>query len=119
MGIQELHAYANRRLNVDWNTCGQAAIGTILDFHHIDPFGLPRDRLGHWNDGAIIDALVADGQGPDVLFGWGTTPLRLGFALVKYGLPALPANVPFNLWNVQFQRLAENLASDLPVPVLL
>ena len=122
MTIGSLHAYANSRPGKDGNTCGQAAIATILDFHHIDPFGLPRNAQGFWNDGAIIDALIADGMGPDVIFGWGTQPSRIAEALGKYGLDthvshyAPPVSKsPAGL----FDDLRAFLHRDLPVPVLV
>ena len=91
--INNLDAYANYRPDVDWNTCGQAAIATILDYHKVDPFGLPRSG-GRWRDGDIIDALKNDGMGPDVIFGRGTSPPRIQEALQKYGLHAHGAARP-------------------------
>src|SRR5262245_18478096 len=35
--VAYVHAYANVRPKVDLNTCGQAAIATLLDFHGQDP----------------------------------------------------------------------------------
>lgn len=40
--IDYLHCYGNYRQNVDWNTCGQAAISTIADYHGRGPTHLPR-----------------------------------------------------------------------------
>jgi hypothetical protein len=119
--IEALHAYSNYRNEVDWNTCGQAAIATILDFHHIDPFGLPRDAEGHWNDGVIIDALKADGMGPDVVFGWGTQPSRIVEALRKYGLEAHDSFFAPGVTSPGglFEDLRGALERDLPVPVLV
>ncbi|WP_139177148.1 RICIN domain-containing protein [Geodermatophilus siccatus] len=117
------HAYRNTRPDIDWNTCGQAAIATIIDFHRIDPFGLPRNAAGHWDDGAIIDAIINDGQGPDVVFGWGTTPGRIAEALGRYGCIAKAVCFPpvdIGLWRaVAFSQLAEALNRNLPVPVLV
>jgi hypothetical protein len=97
-------------------------MATMLDFHHIDPFRLPKDSQGHWKAGDIIDALIADGLGPDVVFGWGTTPTRIAEALGRYGL-----GVTATAFNPYFPRsrsalfgdLQELLARDLPVPVLV
>ena len=123
MTLTSLHAYENDR-EEDWNTCGQAAIATMLDFHHVDPFNLP--RIGsYWDDGAIIDAIKNDGQGPDVIFGWGTSPGRIAEALRKYGLTAYDVSSSLlNSYGARtrselFQNLANVLARDLPVPVLV
>jgi len=88
--ISNFHAYGNSRPDVDWNTCGQAAIASMLDHLGRDPFGLPRVRRGidgrmHWDDGAVIDALINAGFGPDVAFGFGTTGGRIRDALFAYG----------------------------------
>jgi len=40
--LDYVHAYRNYRPDVDWNTCGQAAIATITDFWGINPWGLSR-----------------------------------------------------------------------------
>jgi hypothetical protein len=130
MTLNALYAYSNSRANVDWNTCGQAAIATVLDFHGADPFGLPRSSNGHWNSGQVIDALKHDGQGPDVVFGWGTTPWRIEGALQRYGLSAVEV-APNPLGNARcreaaaksrsqlFLDLEAYLATDRPAPVLV
>lgn len=89
--LTNFHAYVNSRPNVDWNTCGQAAIASMLDYHGRDPFGLPRVNSGadgrmHWDDGTVIDNLINAGWGPDVIFGFGTTGGRISDALRYYGL---------------------------------
>lgn len=127
VGIDKFFAYRNYR-SEDWNTCGQAAIASVTDFHGKDPYGLPRSQHGvdgkdHWADGAIIDAIESDGLGPDVVFGWGTTGGRIVDALKKYGLSA---NVSF--WPQQpglmmqefiWSQLKNHIAQGLPVPVLI
>ena len=93
--ISYLHCYVNDRPNVDWNTCGQAAIATISDYWGRNPYGLPRvERDGwngryYWDDGQAIDAIKNGGFGPDVVFGWGTTGGRVRDALRSYGLNAV------------------------------
>jgi hypothetical protein len=114
------HAYVNSRLNVDWNTCGQAAIASMADFHGTNPYGLP--RVGqYWDDGAAIDATISGGFGPDVIFGWGTTGGRIRDALLSYGRAA---SVGFSGlasagWQDQWAALQTYVAQGLPVPVLI
>jgi hypothetical protein len=126
--IANFHAYRNWRADVDWNTCGQAAIGSMLDFHGRDPFGLPRTVSGadgrmHWENGAIIDALKEAGWGADVVFGWGTTPGRIEAALRHYGLNqayAESAGLFFAGWDELWERLKFFLRTlQMPVPVLI
>lgn len=122
------HAYTNSRQNVDWNTCGQAAIATMLDYHGRDPFRLPRDKQGidgkkHWNDGAIIDKLKEAGWGPDVVFGWGTTGGRITDALHQYGLNQVYVDHS-GLFSAGWEQLWDRLKYFLrtlktPVPVLV
>lgn len=118
-----LHAYVNRRPQ-DWNTCGQAAIATILDFHGRDPFGLSRPRHGadgtpRWDDGEIIDALVNAGHGPDVVFGLGSTGGRIRDALTAYGLSAEVgwSGLFSGGWQDQWRTLRSSLELGRPVPV--
>jgi hypothetical protein len=66
--LTSFHAYVNLRPDVDWNTCNQAAIVGITDYHALNPYNLP--RVGqYWDDGAAIDAVINGGFGSDVLFG--------------------------------------------------
>lgn len=126
--IANFHAYRNWRADLDWNTCGQAAIASMLDFHGRDPFGLPRTRKGddgqmHWEDGEIIDALKGAGWGADVVFGWGTTPGRIESALRHFGLNqvyAESAGLFFAGWEELWERLKYFLRTlQMPVPVLI
>jgi hypothetical protein len=123
------HAYINGRQGVDWNTCGQAAIGTILDYYGRDPFRLARgtgpgnDGRMHWDDGAIIDAISQGGWGPDVIFGIGTTGGRISDAIRYYGLQQ--AYVEHSgLFSAGWTELWDKLRYFLrvlhaPVPVLI
>jgi hypothetical protein len=116
-------AYVNNRPNVDNNTCGQAAIASMVDFNKIDPWGLPRPG-GYWNSGAAIDAVKGNGYGPDVMWGlFGTSPGRIRDALQHYGVPnvKLSDSGAFSenhgaQWNL---LLAYVYYSALPVPVLI
>ena len=124
--LENFHAYRNYRSGVDWNTCGQAAIASIADFHGRDPYSLPRPNTGndgrqHWNDGQIIDTIVAAGYGPDVVFGWGTTGGRIRDALSSYGRTASVGHS--GLFSAGWKELWNNLRgyvrAGLPVPVLI
>lgn len=118
---KSFYAYANYRPDVDWNTCGQAAIATMLDYHNRDPFGLPR-YYGRWNSGAIIDRLKDAGWGPDVVFGWGTTGGRIADALRNYGMSHayVEASGLFGSGREQWDKLKYFLRNlQTPVPVLI
>ena len=125
-----LHLYAeisNYRPDVDWNTCGQAAIATITDYWGRNPYNLPRTKrdpinyLYYWDDGQAIDAVINGGFGPDVPYGFGTTGFRIREALASYRLDAF---VGFSGsygqgWQVQWQGLQDYLAGNHPVPVMI
>lgn len=115
------HAYANSRPNVDWNRCGQAAVATILDFHKVDPWGLPRPDTVHWDSGAAIDAIVADGFGPNFIFGWGTSGNQMADALRHYGLRANAVTMFPSMggWSATYGILQSYLNLGLPVPVMV
>jgi hypothetical protein len=120
--LQSFYAYANSRNPQDWNTCGQAAIASITDFHYKNPYSLPRSWDGHWDEGAIVDAIIAGGFGPDVIFGWGTTPGRISSALSSYGLNARTgcSGFLFDDWQGQWNSLLEcvyHMATPTPVLV--
>ncbi|GAA3573394.1 hypothetical protein GCM10022419_062950 [Nonomuraea rosea] len=99
---------------------------TILDFHGLDPFSLARPRLGvdgkqHWDDGEIIDALIANGHGPDVLFGLGSTGGGIVNALTAYGLNAEAgwSGAFSGGWQDQWRTLLSYVELGRPVPVCL
>jgi len=125
--IPYLHAYVNSRANVDWNTCGTAAIATISDYWGRNPYGLPRTvydwRAGryYWNDGQAIDAVKNAGFGPDVVFGWGTTAGRISDALRSYGLNASVGYSGFFSWGWEnlWQSVQNYLYWNRPVPVMI
>jgi hypothetical protein len=118
--LSSFHAYSNWRPGVDWNTCGQAAIASITDFHGLNPYNLPRSGP-YWDDGQAIDAIKAGGFGPDVVFGWGTTGGRIRDALRSYGLKAEVGHSGFLFfgWEDQLKALRRSLSQRLPVPVLV
>ena len=111
---------------MDWNRCGQAAVATLLDYHGLDPYGLPkpvydeRDGLYHWDDGEIIDRIKEDFP-PDHAFGlFGTTPGRIRDALASAGLEARVAS---SRGVSEGQRIWEDVkrsaAAGLPVIVIM
>ena len=118
--LQGFYAYVNSRPE-DWNTCGQAAIASMLDYYHVD-LGIPRTNGTHWSSGEAIDRVKALGFGPDVVVGWGTTPDRIKNALVSCGVPAEVGHsgLFFNGWPHEWNRLlAYVYYSAIPVPVLV
>jgi hypothetical protein len=125
--ISYLHCYSNSRPDVDWNTCGQAAIATITDYWSRNPYNLSRTAYDYktsryyWNDGAAIDAIKNGGYGPDVVFGWGTTGGRMSDALRSYGLNASVGYSGFGFWGWEglWSSLQNYLYWNRPVPVML
>jgi hypothetical protein len=118
--LTSFFAYVNSRPNVDWNTCGQAAVASMVDFYGKD-LGIPKSGA-HWPHGAAIDRVKAVGFGPDVIFGWGTTPNRIRDALNHFGVPAQAhsSGLFFSGWPTLWNRLlAYVYYSAIPVPVLV
>ncbi len=76
-----LRIIRNSRPGLDWNTCGQAAVATVLAHFRTGPFanGGPRD------DGEALDVVRAT-HPPDVPFALGTSAFRLAAALRAHGL---------------------------------
>jgi hypothetical protein len=72
----------NSRPGRDWNTCGQAAVATLLAFHRLGPFAGGADL----DDAAAIDRVSAAFP-PDLPFGLGTSAFRMAAALRRFGLP--------------------------------
>jgi hypothetical protein len=100
----------------DWNTCGQAAIASLLVHFRLGPFAdaVPDD------DGAAIDA-VRVRFGPDVPFGYGTSAFRIAAALRAHGLSA---EITHSGWfgggaARALERLSAHLSRGIPVPVCL
>ncbi|CAA9553506.1 MAG: hypothetical protein AVDCRST_MAG73-3020 [uncultured Thermomicrobiales bacterium] len=127
MAIGYLHCYVNSRPDLDWNTCGQAAVATIADYWGKNPYNLARaerdgrNGLWYWDDGEAIDAVKDGGFGPDVVFGWGTTGGRIRDALRAYRLWAEVGHSGafFWGWEDQWRKLRSYLANNRPVPVLV
>jgi hypothetical protein len=126
--LEYVHCYRNYRPDIDWNTCGQAAIATIADFWGLNPWGLSRSSLDtsnglyYWNDSEAIDSVIKDGFAPDVVFGLGTTGGTIRNALEKYGLDnaAVAWSGIFSTgWEDRWRELQEYVSRDYPVPVLI
>ncbi len=103
---------ANRR-DRDWNTCGQAAVATLLARFGAGPFtsGAAPD------DGAAIDAVSAR-FGPDVPFGLGTSAGRIAAALRAHGLHAeIVHSGPFGAHPERaLERVRQHVSLGIPVP---
>lgn len=119
--LSSFFAYVNSRPGKDWNTCGQAAVASMVDFHGKD-LQLPRGSDGHWADGQAIDKVIDSGFGSDVVFGWGTSPGRIQAALQHFGVAAegRSSGLFFSGWTTEWNRLlAYVYYSAIPVPVLV
>jgi len=125
--INYLHCYVNDRPDVDWNTCGIAAIATIADYWGKNPYSLSRrefdwhNGLWYWDDGEAIDAIINGGFGPDVVFGWGTTGGRIVDALKSYGLNPSVGYSGFASWGWEnlWSSLKSYVNANRPVPVMV
>ncbi|NOT32610.1 MAG: hypothetical protein HOP12_00395 [Candidatus Eisenbacteria bacterium] len=134
--------FVNSRPGRDWNTCGQAAIATVLAAHFratpdlapgvastrsgVLPFEVaPADatrvlpRLAG-TDGEVIDAIMTV-HPPDLPFGAGTTAFRLASALRAHGLHVQRIHAgPLGFGaSRSLETLRAALARRLPVPVLV
>lgn len=104
----------NARPGVDWNTCGQAAIATLL----------AHARLGPFAPGvALTDAQAIDWVGrefpADLPFGLGTSAHRIAHALRTYGLGVERVHSGWFGRNTApvLERVAAHVALGHPVPV--
>ena len=111
---------------MDWNRCGQAAVATLLDYHGLDPYGLPkpvydeRDCRYHWDDGEIIDSIKEEFPPDHALGLFGTTPGRIRDALTSAGLEAHTASSRRvregrRIW----EDVKRSAAAGLPVIVIM
>jgi hypothetical protein len=111
---------------VDWNKCGQAAVATMLDYHGLDPYGLPkpvydeRDGLYHWDNGEIIDRIKEEFPPDHALGLFGTTAGRIRDALAFAGLEAHTASSRRvregrRIW----EDVKRSAAAGLPVIVIM
>ena len=111
---------------MDWNRCGQAAVATMLDYHGLDPYGLPKpvydalDCRYHWDDGEIIDSIKEEFPPDHVLGLFGTTAGRIRDALASAGLEAHTASSRRvsegrRIW----EDVKRSAAAGLPVIVIM
>ena len=104
----------NERPGTDWNTCGQAAIATMLAHFRLGPFVLDASPA----DGEAIDQLRPR-FGPDMPLGLGTTAFRIAAALRAHGLGVERID---SGWRGQraascYDQLRAHVSSGTPTPV--
>jgi hypothetical protein len=106
----------NTRPGVDWNTCGQAAIATVLAHSRLGPFaaGVPV------TDGEAIDWVKREFPG-DLPLGLGTTAFRLAAALRALGLGAERVHSGWFERDAAraLERLVTHVRARHPVPVCI
>jgi len=97
----------------DANTCGQAAVATVLAHFGVEPWS--RAEL---SDGAAID-LVSERFAPDVPFGLGTSGPRVVAALRHFGLDVelVHSGVVGHRTRRALRALEDALGRGVPVPV--
>jgi len=107
----------NLRPGVDWNTCGQAAIATLLARFALGPFA---PGTASPSDGEAIDLVCRDFP-PDLPFGLGTTAWRLCAALRHGGLGVEHVHSAWFGRNAEgaLDRLRDHLDHGLPAIVCL
>lgn len=106
----------NTRPGVDWNTCGQAAIATVLAHARLGPFaaGAPV------TDGEAIDWVRRQFPG-DLPLGLGTTAFRLAGALRILGLAVERVHSGWFDHDAPraWERLVTHVSAGQPVPVCI
>jgi len=106
------HVVHNSRAS-DWNTCGQAAMASVLAHFRAGPYihGSPADAR-------VIDELL-DRFGPDVPFGLGTTVHRITAALAAHGIDTDVVHTGLfgHGLSAALRRVTAHAARGIPVPV--
>lgn len=109
-----LRIIRNSRPGLDWNTCAQAAIATVLAHFRAGPFadGAPAD------DAAAVDAIRAT-HPPDVPLEFGTTSFRVAAALSAHGLAVERVHSGLVGWDfpLVWDRLSRHVAAGWPALV--
>lgn len=109
-----LRIIRNTRPGIDWNTCGQAAVATVLAHFRAGAFAndVPAD------DGAALDVVRAT-HPPDMPLALGTTAFRIVGALRAQGLHAEHVHSGLFGWDfpLAWDRLTRHLEDGLPAIV--
>jgi hypothetical protein len=118
--IQSFHSYFDPAGTT--TTCGQAAIAALADFWELEIDGLPRDANDHWDNDTVVNKIIADGYGPDVMLGaWGTSGGRIVDGVTHYGSQF--ADCGYAGLSVTSDSCWQNVQSwvnaGYPVPVLV
>lgn len=118
MTVVLARVFRNARLGRDADTCGQAAVATMLAHFGLMPLDAP--GLEGLEDGAVIDRIAADFP-PDVPFGLGTSAGQMRAALVAYGLAARHVHSGWfgRHLGYAFGHLCAHVAAGLPSIVCL
>src|SRR3989442_12731173 len=106
----------NTRPGVDWNTCGQAAIATVLAHARLGPFAAGSPV----SDAAAIDWVKCEFPG-DLPLGLGTTAFRLAGALRTLGLAVERVHSGWFERDAAraLERLEGHVRAGHPVPVCI
>lgn len=101
----------NTRPGIDRNTCGQAAIATVLAAFRLGPFAAPTPP----SDAEAIDAIRAR-FGPDLPFGLGTSAPRIARALRAFGVACeiRHGGLGARLLSRRFEQLCIHVAAGIP-----
>lgn len=103
----------NTRPGLDWNTCAQAAVATVLAHFRAGPFseGVP-------DDATAVDRIRAT-HPPDVPFAMGTSAGRVAEALASHGLHVERVHSGFVGWDfpLAWDRLSRHVADGHPAIV--
>lgn len=123
--IEYFHSYYSGPPQTKWNTCGQAAVAAMLDFHGAS-MSTERseydtaDERSHWPQHTAINEIKAH-HPPDRVFGcFGTGPDQIVRALRYRGLWAQAdrARTPVELRDL-WTRVERSIDLSLPVITIL
>lgn len=121
-----MYSYFNEPPQTARNTCGQAAVAAVLDFHEVDMLGTERTQRDgargnlHWRNADAINA-VSLSHPPNILWGiLGTGPGRIVDALSYWGLSAKALKPGPKLGREELWGTVENYAkAGLPVVTII
>lgn len=108
-----LRVIRNTRPRLDWNTCAQAAVATVLVHFRAGPF-----TEGAPDDATAVDLIRAT-HPPDAPFAMGTSADRVAAALVAHGLSVERVHSGFVGWDFPraWDRLSRHVAEGHPAIV--